>query len=131
MAIEASNSRPTFSHDKLIVAKKQNAATDTAGLILPAVASNYERHRFGASCSPTIRRRESGTKRRLPSAPPSGRTTFCLSSVIAMIASSNLPSPATRRHLRKMGPSIPTAFARVSLREPTKFNNLGLGRLQS
>src|ERR1700684_3690003 len=27
--------------------------------------------------------------------------------------------------------AIPTAFARVSLREPTKFNQLGLGRLQS
>src|ERR1700722_19679198 len=30
--------------DKLIVVKKQNIATDTAALILPAVGSNYERH---------------------------------------------------------------------------------------
>jgi transposase-like protein len=30
--------------DKLIVVKKQNAATDMAALILPAVGSNYERH---------------------------------------------------------------------------------------
>jgi ATP-dependent exoDNAse (exonuclease V) beta subunit len=30
--------------EKLIVVKKQNAATDTAALILPAVGSNYERH---------------------------------------------------------------------------------------
>jgi transposase-like protein len=30
--------------DKLIVVKKQNAATDTAALIVPAVGSNYERH---------------------------------------------------------------------------------------
>ena len=30
--------------DKLIVVKKQNVATDTAALILPAVGSNYERH---------------------------------------------------------------------------------------
>jgi DNA-directed RNA polymerase subunit RPC12/RpoP len=30
--------------DKLIVVKKQNAATDTAALVLPAVGSNYERH---------------------------------------------------------------------------------------
>src|ERR1039458_2840480 len=30
--------------DKLVVVKKQNAATDTAALILPAVGSNYERH---------------------------------------------------------------------------------------
>src|SRR3984893_9153106 len=30
--------------DKLIVVKKQNAATELAGLILPAVGSNYERH---------------------------------------------------------------------------------------
>jgi ATP-dependent exoDNAse (exonuclease V) beta subunit len=30
--------------DKLIVISKQNAATDTAALILPAVGSNYERH---------------------------------------------------------------------------------------
>jgi DNA-directed RNA polymerase subunit RPC12/RpoP len=30
--------------DKLVVIKKQNAATDTAALILPAVGSNYERH---------------------------------------------------------------------------------------
>jgi hypothetical protein len=30
--------------DKLIVVSKQNAATDTAALILPAVGSNYERH---------------------------------------------------------------------------------------
>jgi hypothetical protein len=30
--------------DKLIVVNKQNAATDTAALILPAVGSNYERH---------------------------------------------------------------------------------------
>jgi len=44
--------------DKLIVVKKQNAATETAALIVPAVGSNYERHRsFSASCSPMIRRR--------------------------------------------------------------------------
>jgi ATP-dependent exoDNAse (exonuclease V) beta subunit len=30
--------------EKLIVVKKQNAATETAALILPAVGSNYERH---------------------------------------------------------------------------------------
>jgi transposase-like protein len=30
--------------DKLIVVNKQNAATETAALILPAVGSNYERH---------------------------------------------------------------------------------------
>jgi hypothetical protein len=30
--------------DKLIVVQKQNAATETAALILPAVGSNYERH---------------------------------------------------------------------------------------
>jgi DNA-directed RNA polymerase subunit RPC12/RpoP len=30
--------------DRLIVVSKQNAATDTAALILPAVGSNYERH---------------------------------------------------------------------------------------
>ena len=30
--------------DKLIVVRKQNAATDMAALILPAVGSNYERH---------------------------------------------------------------------------------------
>jgi hypothetical protein len=30
--------------DKLIVVKKQNAATELAALILPAVGSNYERH---------------------------------------------------------------------------------------
>jgi hypothetical protein len=30
--------------DKLIVVKKQNAATETAALIVPAVGSNYERH---------------------------------------------------------------------------------------
>jgi transposase-like protein len=30
--------------EKLIVVKKQNAATDTAALIVPAVGSNYERH---------------------------------------------------------------------------------------
>jgi hypothetical protein len=30
--------------ENLVVVKKQNAATDTAGLILPAVGSNYERH---------------------------------------------------------------------------------------
>ena len=30
--------------DKLVVVKKQNVATDTAALILPAVGSNYERH---------------------------------------------------------------------------------------
>src|SRR5262249_42621064 len=30
--------------DKLIVVSKQNTATDTAALILPAVGSNYERH---------------------------------------------------------------------------------------
>jgi DNA-directed RNA polymerase subunit RPC12/RpoP len=30
--------------DNLIVVKKQNAATETAALVLPAVGSNYERH---------------------------------------------------------------------------------------
>jgi ATP-dependent exoDNAse (exonuclease V) beta subunit len=30
--------------DKLIVVRKQNVATDTAALILPAVGGNYERH---------------------------------------------------------------------------------------
>jgi ATP-dependent exoDNAse (exonuclease V) beta subunit len=30
--------------EKLVVVQKQNAATDTAALIVPAVGSNYERH---------------------------------------------------------------------------------------
>jgi len=40
--------RPTppalIDPSRLIVVEKQNAATDTAALILPAVGSNYERH---------------------------------------------------------------------------------------
>jgi ATP-dependent exoDNAse (exonuclease V) beta subunit len=44
-ASRGSQLAPSFlTLDKLIVVSKQNAATDMATLILPAVGSNYERH---------------------------------------------------------------------------------------